>query len=63
MADTDARIIRDQLISLREWINHWKGKAARDEPCTQSSLILAQAHVDNALAVLDRMQAEQRAAA
>lgn len=63
LATTDAHLIRADLISLREWINHWKGVALRDQPCTQSSLILAQSHVDNALAVLDRMQAEQKAAA
>lgn len=61
--DADAIQLRTDLISLREWINHWKGNASRDEACTQSSLILAQSHVDNALTVLDRMQAEQKAAA
>ncbi|GAA2867112.1 hypothetical protein GGQ99_001334 [Aminobacter niigataensis] len=62
-ADTDARIIRDQLTALRGWIGHWKDDAECKQICTLSSLILAQSHVDNALAVLDRMQAEQRAAA
>jgi hypothetical protein len=61
--DADSIQLRTDLISLREWINHWKGVALREQPCTQSSLILAQSHVDNALAVLDRMQAEHKAAA
>lgn len=56
----DAQLLRCDLISLREWIIHWKRNAARDEPCTPSSLILAQSHVDNALVVFDRMQTEQK---
>ncbi|GAA2816945.1 hypothetical protein EDC40_103689 [Aminobacter aminovorans] len=62
-ANTDARIIRENLNDLGAWIGIWKDDAAHGLPCTQSSLILAQSHVDNALAVLDRMQADQRAAA
>lgn len=61
-ANTDARIIRDQLTALRGWLGHWKDDVEHGYPCTLSSLILAQSHVDNALAVLDRMQTEQRAA-
>lgn len=62
-ANADARIIRESLNDLGAWIGIWKDDAAHGLPCTLSSLILAQSHVDNALAVLDRMQAEQKAAA
>lgn len=60
---SDAKIIRDQLTALRGWLGHWRDDVAHGYPCTTSSLILAQSHVDNALAVLDRMQTEQKDAA
>lgn len=60
---SDARIIRESLAQIKGWIAHWKDDAAHGLACTTSSLILAQSHVDNALAVLDRMQAEHKAAA
>lgn len=59
----DARILRDQLHALKGWIAHWQDDVSCGQVCTTSSLILANAHVDTALTVLDRMQAERRAAA
>lgn len=56
----DARIIREQLSDIGAWIGIWKDDAAAGIPCTLSSLILAQSHVDNALTLLDRMQSEQK---
>lgn len=59
----DARILRQSLIDLKGWIAHWQDDVTSGYPCTPSSLILAQAHVENALTVLDRMQAEHKDAA
>lgn len=62
-ANSDARIIREQLTALEGWIAHWKDDVECRQVCSLSGLILAQSHVENALAVLDRMQAEHKAAA
>lgn len=62
-ANSDARILREQLTALKGWIGHWKDDVECGQVSTLSSLLLAQSHLDNALTVLDRMQADQRAAA
>lgn len=60
MHQSDARIIRENLSDLGAWISIWKDDTAAGIPCTLSSLILAQSHIESALTLLDRMQSEQK---
>ncbi|TJU85608.1 MAG: hypothetical protein E5Y10_24625 [Mesorhizobium sp.] len=60
MTPHDAKIIRDHLTSLKGWISHWQDDADYNLRPTGSSLIIAKAHADSALTLLDRMEAEQK---
>ncbi|TPN90159.1 hypothetical protein [Mesorhizobium sp. B1-1-5] len=55
--------LRDHLTSLKVWIEHWQTDRLCNLIPTESSLILAKAHADSALALLDRVEAEQKEAA
>ncbi|RWO22853.1 hypothetical protein [Mesorhizobium sp.] len=60
MTSHDANLIRDHLTSLKGWISHWQDDLFCKLVPTESSLILAKAHADSALTLLDRMEAEQK---
>jgi len=55
--------LRDHLTSLKGWVSHWQVDVELNLVPTASSLILARAHAESALALLDRMEAEQKDAA
>jgi hypothetical protein len=63
MASYEAKVIRDHLMSLKVWVEHWKADAASNLTPTAISLMLAQSHAENALTMLDRMEDEQKVAA
>ena len=60
MTRTDAKLIRDHITSLKGWISHWQDDAFCRLIPTESSLILAKAHAESAMTLLDRMEAEQK---
>jgi hypothetical protein len=63
MASYEAKALRAHLQSLKGWVEHWKVDQSCNLAPTAISLMLAQSHAENALAMLDRMEAEQKAAA
>ena len=60
MTRTDAKLIRDHLIRLKAWISHWQDDRFCKLIPTESSLIIAKAHAESALTLLDRMEAERK---
>jgi len=60
MSSYNATILRDHLTSLKGWVSHWQTDVELKLIPTASSLILAKAHAESALAMLDRMEAEQK---
>lgn len=52
--------MRDHLTSLKIWIDHWQTDRQCNLVPTESSLILGKHHAESALAMLDRMEAEQK---
>ncbi|MER9829204.1 hypothetical protein NKJ51_12555 [Mesorhizobium sp. M0134] len=63
MTSRDAKLIREHLASLKGWIDHWKVDVECKLVPTASSLILARAHAEGALTLLDRIETEQKEAA
>jgi hypothetical protein len=63
MASYEAKALRAHLQSLKGWVEHWKVDLECKQVPTAISLMLAQSHAENALAMLDRMEAEQKEAA
>ncbi|TPM37024.1 hypothetical protein [Mesorhizobium sp. B2-3-2] len=63
MPHPDTKAIRDHLTDLKGWIEHWQTDRLCNLIPTESSLILAKAHADSAMVLLDRVEAEQKAAA
>lgn len=62
MSSYNATVLREHLADLKGWVLHWRDDAALNLPCTDTSLILAEARITHALAVLDRMEAEKETA-
>lgn len=60
MTSHDAKLIRDHLADIKGWIAHWQDDAFCRLIPTESSLILAKAHAESALTLLDRLEAEQK---
>ncbi|MER8806067.1 hypothetical protein [Mesorhizobium australicum] len=60
---TRADVLRDHLTSLKVWIEHWQTDRFCNLIPTESSLILAKSHADSALALIDRLEREQKEAA
>ncbi|MER9176675.1 hypothetical protein NKH72_24240 [Mesorhizobium sp. M0955] len=63
MDSYNATILRDHLTSLKGWVSHWQEDVALNLIPTASSLILAKAHAESVLALLDRIEAEAKEAA
>ncbi|TIO15583.1 MAG: hypothetical protein E5X86_19625 [Mesorhizobium sp.] len=63
MTSYNATILREHLADLKGWISHWQDDAFCRLIPTESSLILAKAHAESALALLDRVEAEQKESA
>ncbi|PAP94024.1 hypothetical protein [Mesorhizobium wenxiniae] len=60
MTSHDAKLIREHITSLQGWISHWQDDAFCRLIPTESSLIIAKAHAESALTLLDRMETEQK---
>ena len=56
----DAKLIREELECLKGWIQHWETDRFCGLVPTESSLNYGKHHADRALALLDRMEAEQK---
>lgn len=63
MTRSDALILREHLTDLKVWIEHWQTDLSCNLIPTESSLILAKSHAECALALLERVEAEQKEAA
>ncbi|TPJ70489.1 MULTISPECIES: hypothetical protein [unclassified Mesorhizobium] len=66
-ASTEARFetaslhqIREHVLSLKVWVEHWQADRLCNLVPTESSLILAKAQADRALALVERIEASQR---
>jgi hypothetical protein len=62
MSRSDALILREHLLSLKVWVEHWQTDRSCNLVPTQGSLDLAKTHADCALNILERI-AEQKEAA
>lgn len=58
----EAQRIRDELLFLKVWIEHFQADRLCNLVPTEFSLILAKTHADNALALLDRVAQKEIAA-
>ena len=56
MTRAEANRIREHIASLNAWIEHWQADRASNLIPTESSLLLAKAHADSALTLLDRVE-------
>ena len=57
---TDAKLIREELECLKGWIQHWETDRVCNLVPTESSLKYGMHHADSALALLDRMEVENK---
>ena len=60
MTRTDAKLIREELEWLKAWIHHWETDRILGLVPTESSLNNGKHHADRALALLRRMEAENK---
>ncbi len=54
----DGKIIREDLVTIKNWVDHWEADRQCNLPCTKESLIHAGARISHALVVLDRIEKE-----
>lgn len=52
----DTAALRDHLVSIKGWIEHWKGDADCRLPCTQESLAVAKYRAEAALRLIEARQ-------
>jgi len=59
----ELRNIRDNLVHIRAWLQHWREDAECRLTPTPASLDSAMFRVTNSLGALDRIESEQKEAA
>ena len=59
MTRAEAHRIREHVLNLKVWIEHWQADRASNLVPTESSLLLAKAHADSALTLLDRVEQKE----
>jgi hypothetical protein len=60
MNRADIKLIREELESIQGWIKHWDTDRVCNLIPTESSLEYGKHHSERALALLDRLEAEQK---
>ncbi|TPM89834.1 hypothetical protein [Mesorhizobium sp. B2-1-3A] len=60
MTRHEAHRIREEMLAVKVWLEHFQDDRACNLIPTESSLILAKSHADSALTLLERMEAEQK---
>ena len=63
MLRSDNLIVREHLLSLKVWIEHWQIDWSCNLVPTEGSLDIAKTHADCALNILERIEAGQKAVA
>ncbi len=61
--DTDVRILRENLIRIRAWVDHWDEDRRSNLKPTEGGLKQAFYYVENSLKALDRIEEDMRAEA
>lgn len=56
MTSLEAHRIREHMLSLKAWIEHWQADRACNLLPTESSLTNAKAHADYALTLVNLME-------
>ncbi|MBZ9807653.1 hypothetical protein [Mesorhizobium sp. ESP-6-2] len=56
MTRSDALILREHLTDIKGWVEHWQTDRLCNLIPTESSLIMAKAHADSALAMIERIE-------
>ncbi|TPN44420.1 hypothetical protein FJ981_27885 [Mesorhizobium sp. B1-1-4] len=60
MIRCDTLILREHVLSLKGWVEHWQTDRLCNLVPTESSLTLAKTHAECALTILDRIEASQK---
>ncbi len=60
MTRFEAARIREQMLEVKVWIEHFQADADAGLVPSKSCLIAAHAHAENAMALLDRVATEQK---
>lgn len=60
MTSHNATRVRQDVLRIKAWVEHWQDDAVCKLWPTEISLMLALAHAESALALLDRMEAEEK---
>lgn len=60
MTSYEARRIREEMLSVKVWIEHFQADAHAGLVPSKSCLIAAKSHADSALTLLDRVGIEQK---
>jgi hypothetical protein len=60
MIPSDALILREHVLSMKVWVEHWQTDRLCNLIPTESSLILAKTHAECALTILARLEASQK---